>query len=271
MNSTLKALFGNQNLIDINLDLSKNKLGVAGAKAIAEVFSAGENLAGLDISDNFIREQGACAIIGSLSQNVKRIVLDYNFPAGSSNSLGHTLSALIEGHPALFSISVKGQTEKRLNYEALQPFVHGLAKNSTLGELDISDNLLGDFAISEISNSLRSNKGLLELRMDSNNATFAAYQSIRQTLNVNTTLANIPFPSADFSRDIAANSKVIHYEEKFQEVLFQIRDITADRRKKTGISANLDLLNVFEFDKKWLTPSGIPISLKKSSTRIIGN
>jgi len=237
-------------------------LGTAGAKMIADVFSAGMNLAGLDISDNFVREQGACAIIGSLSKNIKRLVLDYNFPAGSSNTLGGALAALIEGHAALFSISIKGQPEKRLNFEALEPFMQSLSKNSTLGELDISDNLLGDLAIAEVANSLRTNKGLLELRVDSNNGTYAAYQALRNTLNINTTLCSVPFPGVDFVKDVNANSKVPHYEEKFQETLFQIRDITAERRRKGGIHS-LDLLNDFEFDKRWITPTGIPPPLKK--------
>eukprot|EP00759_Apiculatamorpha_spiralis_P019609 PhF_6_TR25494/c0_g1_i2/m.35481 len=75
----------------------------------------------------------------------------------------------------------------------------GLGLNTSLVELDLSDNNLRDAGAVALASALRGNRTLTSLRFDRNNVSLQGYEALRGSLYGNKKLCVFPRPSSDIS------------------------------------------------------------------------
>ena len=166
------ALRKNVTLKSLNLSKQVTKFGPKGAKAIADGVLGGMPLESLDISGNGLGYEGAEHLAAAL-KNIKPTfwgtLQKLNI---SSNNLGR------KGAKAMATC---------------------LAKNTTLHELDMSWNNLGQMKTNEkdpvgirvISNAMKKNKGLKVLNLSGNNMSNRGATFISEMLQENKTLVSL--------------------------------------------------------------------------------
>lgn len=239
----LGALFKNPRLQGLHIDLSRSGIGPKEMSALGTTLQQGGNLHTLNMADNLIRASGGMTLLQSLQPSIVRLILDGNFEEEADNfTFCQTLGSFLNSHPSLTALSIAGRP-KRILGTAIVPFFKELQGNTSLIELDLSFNQMGDAAFTLLCNSLRNNTGLKTLQVDGNLVGVNGYLAFLQMLDVNKTLAYLFFPVQDFG---------MFGSVKFREVITDIQYLTYRRAdlalKRTAMTT------IFDFNLRWPTP-----------------
>merc|ERR1712137_1229219 len=116
---------------------------------------------------------------------------------------------------SLRSISIAGGFGK-----VAIPFINYLHNSSTLLELDVSSNLIGDEAASAISEMLRTNTSLVRLKCDANNISPSGWKMILASFMHNHSLLEMEFPWHDYARYSSISGDKL---DEFRSVLIDIQ------------------------------------------------
>ncbi|WP_375333338.1 hypothetical protein [Candidatus Tisiphia endosymbiont of Xenochironomus xenolabis] len=158
--SIAEALKNNKTLTI--LDLSSNFIGDEGAKAIAEALKKNKTLTSLNLSSNFIGAEGTKAIVEAL--------LVYNSTLASLNlSLNNIkdgavelIAKMLESNRTLTNFDL---SHNRITVEGIKAIVESLKNNKTLTNLELSYNCIGAEGIKAIAEMLESNTTLVNINL----------------------------------------------------------------------------------------------------------
>ena len=190
-----EGLKSNSTLVD--LDVSWNYITCKGASAFGEALEVNDALQKLDISDNRISDDGAIALSECLEAN----------------------STLIELKMSSNNISCKVADKK-------------FYMNNALQKLDISSNKISDDGTIALSDCLRANTTLREVKMSGNNVTLKIISAIAKSIEVNYSILQ----KLDISNSKISDSGIIAFS-KYLHISLTELDISGNDITYQGASA----------------------------------
>jgi Ran GTPase-activating protein (RanGAP) involved in mRNA processing and transport len=196
--SIVSAIVKNKRLTDVELDLSENEFGPSGSLVLSRVIKDSNNIRTLNLADCKLKAKGVASLLDALSNSIDTLILDENVPHDEIENTCKRLGDFIAKVP-LRKLSLVGSTKCQLR-RSIVPLFNYIKTSQTLLELDISNNAIGDYGASELSDVIAENKSLISLHIDNNNFTITAFQAIHSAMKYNRTLYHIPFPMEDFER-----------------------------------------------------------------------
>lgn len=226
---------------DLSINIASNSLGSKNAALIADVLRIMKNIRVLDISNNNLGK-GCEAVISSIQDCLTVLIMDDNLNVTTNNetaSVAQALAGLLESNQNLIKLSISnGKLKGKIRGEMMEKFFNALRYNSTLLELDISDNSMKDSTFSMFCKDLRENTGLKTLKCDGNNITLSGHQCLLRAINYNKTLTSISFPIKDAKSDA-----------KQHQICLEIIQLAS----KNGDHVNID--DPFVFYQNWDIPT----------------
>ena len=250
----LDSLLSNISIEEGGLILSLNRLGLKGKRYEAiknTLISYSSKISELSLNENGISLSDSIIYDISEFANLKKVSLAVNFTK-KMVGIGKALSLFLD-HSNITSLNISGNSEtgQKIGGYALEteaiPFIKGLYTNSSLKELDISGNLIGDEGIKMICEILREPTSSIQIiNIDNNNIT--SIETINDFLDSaaeSSSMIDAVFPVDDIY-NILCNSGNQENQSEI-ELISQKRQIvqkvTMNNRSKAGLNSVLSLLN----------------------------
>jgi len=169
------------------LDLSKNKIGVEGAKLIGEALKTNTTLTELDLSNSNIEVEGAKVIGEALGINTTLTQLCLGW-----NNIGVEGSKVIgEALKTNTKLTELDLSHNNVGIEGARVIGEVLKTNTTLTELDLSHNNIEYEGARVIGEALKTNTTLTKLYLSKNNIGVEGAKVISEVLKTNTTLTKL--------------------------------------------------------------------------------
>ncbi|XP_039988071.1 capping protein, Arp2/3 and myosin-I linker protein 2 [Xiphias gladius] len=201
----LQGLATNTRLFGLELDLSSCELRSAGAQVIQEHISEARAIKSLDISDNgFENDMVTLVLSVGRCHSLRRLALGRNFAMKSRalTDVLHRIAQLIQDEECpLQSLSVCDSKLKT----GMHILLSALGGHTSLAELDISGNNIGDTGAKMLAKALMNNIRLRTLTWDRNNVTARGFQDLADALERNFTLQQVSLPLADITQSYRSN------------------------------------------------------------------
>ncbi|KJE90660.1 hypothetical protein CAOG_01933 [Capsaspora owczarzaki ATCC 30864] len=173
------------------LDLCKQQIGNAEAKAIAEAIKVNTTMTELDLSGNLIADVGARAIAEAVRANCTLTVVDL-----TENRIGdagaRAIAETLKVNKTLIDLDLN---DNQIGAAGAQAIADGLKVNKTLIELSLAKNPIGDDGAQAIADALKVNTTLTELYLWENQITCTGAQALAEVLKANTTLTELDMGS----------------------------------------------------------------------------
>eukprot|EP01129_Flabellula_baltica_P006665 TRINITY_DN2518_c0_g1_i4.p1 TRINITY_DN2518_c0_g1~~TRINITY_DN2518_c0_g1_i4.p1 ORF type:complete len:738 (-),score=116.85 TRINITY_DN2518_c0_g1_i4:1218-3431(-) len=235
----LYALFQNEYLSDLWIDISRNDIEKEGADQIEKCLRLANNLYALDISKNRLGAIGVRTVVNSLPLTVGRLILDDNITHNDVNLIDATesIGKLLQTNRRISHLSVAGSED--YFGSSLSRFFRDL-KHSSVVELNISGNQIGDFAFSILMKSIKKSRSLKCLKFDGNMLSLNSYLSLDNILNTNYSLTYIEYPI----KDLTQNGISIQF--------LQVVSSITSKLERNGVYEDF---NNFEFKRDRMIPS----------------
>ncbi|KAK8386958.1 hypothetical protein O3P69_017970 [Scylla paramamosain] len=198
LKNVLLGLACNENISEVDLDLSSNHLGATGAQILESCIHGVRCLAALDISDNGLETQlGPVVAAISKNKSIKKLNIGRNLNSIKSKHVYHVMEAVVqmiqEEDCVLESLFIN---DSRLKTD-LHNLLNALGSNHCLQNLDISGNYMGDSGARLLAKALQINSKLQYISYDRNNVTLQGYSDIAYALQSNYSVKFLPFPVHD--------------------------------------------------------------------------
>ncbi|XP_050700558.1 F-actin-uncapping protein LRRC16A-like isoform X6 [Eriocheir sinensis] len=198
LKNVLLGLACNENISEVDLDLSSNHLGATGAQILESCIHGVRCLAELDISDNGLETQlGPVVAAISKNKSIKKLNIGRNLNNIKSKHVYHVMEAVVqmiqEEDCVLESLFIN---DSRLKTD-LHNLLNALGSNHCLQNLDISGNYMGDSGARLLAKALQINSKLQFISYDRNNVTLQGYSDIAYALQSNFSVKFMPFPVHD--------------------------------------------------------------------------
>ncbi|KAN0041978.1 hypothetical protein ACTFIV_004534 [Dictyostelium citrinum] len=255
----------NRKIANISLNLSHNALGAREATLMSKSISGCRYLEALDISNNRLNCRSLMELLNAIKNidqfNLHELNIANNYFAQGpeGDQLCQQLAHLINTFPTIRTLNISGG--KYPLSKSLTPLLESLVKNSSLKELDISDNGLGDSMASIIGEMLRENTSLIYLNLDNNQFGLSGWTAIAQPLlfDINRTLNHLIFPKTlasaytstliqNFASTLQSFGALSKEKRNQIILLFQkMQDKLAENRFETSV---LDSVYVSEYFNK---------------------
>jgi Ran GTPase-activating protein (RanGAP) involved in mRNA processing and transport len=208
LKTVLADVSSNMYLNELDLCISENRIGAAGAKLLAPILRNATGIKKVDLSEMDFGPDGVQVICQSLGENNKLEHLDISgnfigkvpFEAGVEalkqliNTEGSTLNSLV----------VRGGKTGPLR-ESVINFLMGMTKNETLTSLDVSDNHFGLRGTLALGKALQTNKKLTSLKWDGSDTPYQGFEHFARSLSTNHALKHMPLPVLDISNALRTN------------------------------------------------------------------
>ena len=173
----------------------------SGSTKFAEAIQVPTTLQKLNISNNWIHDDGAIAISNSLKYNI--------------------------------SLQQLNMSKNNITSEGAMYIAEAIQVNSTLEKLDLSSNAISNDGATTISDSLQLNSSLLELNMSRSEITSLGAKYIAEAIQVNTTLEKLNLSSNAISNNgAAAIGESLQFNSSLQELNISKNKITSEGQKK---------------------------------------
>ncbi|XP_066939538.1 F-actin-uncapping protein LRRC16A isoform X28 [Macrobrachium rosenbergii] len=198
LKNVLLGLACNENISEVELDLSSNQLGGTGAQILESCIHGVRCLSALDISDNGLESQLG-PVVDAISKNksIKKLDLGRNLINIKSKHVYPVVESIVkmiqEEDCVLESLSIN---DSRLKTD-LHNLLNALGSNHCLRNLDISGNYMGDSGARLLAKALQINSKLQYISYDRNNVTLQGYSDIAYALQSNYSVKFMPFPVHD--------------------------------------------------------------------------
>ncbi|ELR15193.1 myosinI binding protein, putative [Acanthamoeba castellanii str. Neff] len=207
----IKAIIGNNFITDFQLDLAANKLGVLGANMLAGLAAEITTIKSLDLTDNDFGDEGMSIIADGLCHNssLRELHLGDNWTRNKTKARSQAVDNLIElisSECPLHKLDLSCKVADNQIKTDILPFIYSLATNDTLKELDISGNAMGDKGGIALGKAFQINRTLKSLIWDRNGTRYAGFLGLKNGLERNNVLVNMPVPVFDIS-DLLKNEK----------------------------------------------------------------
>jgi len=205
----IRALSGNSELEQLDLDLSGNALGVVGANLLALELKQFVSLAVLHVADNAFKDKGLAILCDALSENDRLAKLDlsdnFDFVAFRKSKLASSLFAealgnLVASDKCRITHLKLRSTQKATQMKGeLSPILVDLGENGSVCELDLTGQSLEYQGFVGLTKMLQLNRSVRTLFIDDNGIDFQCLRSLLQALSRNKTLQLLPLPVNDFA------------------------------------------------------------------------
>ena len=146
------------------LKLGGNRIGVAGAAALARALGANRSLGTLSLADNRLGDAGGAAMAGALRHNMTLTTLHLGGCGLGPEGAAALAAALISSN----GLQQLRLCRNPLGEEGATPLAAALTRNHGLRSLDLTATRLGDGAALRLGVALPLNHGLRCLRLDDN-------------------------------------------------------------------------------------------------------
>nr|XP_045600771.1 F-actin-uncapping protein LRRC16A-like isoform X17 [Procambarus clarkii] len=198
LKNVLLGLACNENISEVDLDLSSNQLSATGAQILESCIHGVRCLSALDISDNGLETQlGPVVAAISKNKSIKKLNIGRNLNNIKSKHVYHVMESVVqmiqEEDCVLESLSIN---DSRLKTD-LHNLLNALGSNHCLQSLDISGNYMGDSGARLLAKALQINSKLQYISYDRNNVTLQGYSDIAYALQSNYSVKFMPFPVHD--------------------------------------------------------------------------
>lgn len=138
------------------------------------------------------------------------------------------LGEFINNAPQVISLSLVGDSRKRFK-DSLSAFFIALINNTTLKELDIQDNKMGDVGMFTLAKALQINKSLISLHIDKNEIGLNGFLVLQDVLTkYNQTLQYMPFPHFDVEK-AKINLENPYKKQQLTEIMLFIQTLLNSR------------------------------------------
>ncbi|KAL8180583.1 UNVERIFIED_CONTAM: hypothetical protein K2H54_029122 [Gekko kuhli] len=167
-----------------DIDLSENRLGIKGAKALSAVLQENTTLVTLKLSGNELNDQAAKYLAGALLTNNKLESLDLSHNA-FGESAGEVLGATIAENAGMKELNLSWNCFRGQGAVAV---AKGLGANIFLQVLDLSYNGFGNKGAAALGEALKINNVLEELNVGNNRISLEGALCLALGLKENKTL-----------------------------------------------------------------------------------
>eukprot|EP01096_Ripella_sp_DP13-Kostka_P007306 TRINITY_DN265_c1_g1_i1.p1 TRINITY_DN265_c1_g1~~TRINITY_DN265_c1_g1_i1.p1 ORF type:complete len:1011 (+),score=465.83 TRINITY_DN265_c1_g1_i1:119-3151(+) len=244
----LTAVSANQSLSKTNVNFAGNLVTPDSAYAFAGMISPHCNIHTLDLSDSKFDEMAAIQVIESLARcamHLDTLVLN-NFCANiaseqSSINIGNSIAQMIDTNASIQTLRMVGVSKSLMaafttdgSKTIVMTVVQKLKTNSSLKELDISNNRLGDPLASSLGDLLRVNRSLLRLNCDSNRITLSGWQSVAYALRANNTVQLVDYPLQDVQRCFSQFTNSLKKQKLLVDLMFEIDSLCRRNEANSG-------------------------------------
>ncbi|PRP85610.1 PKD domain-containing protein [Planoprotostelium fungivorum] len=193
----------------VNLDLSGNTGSPASLSK--SLFECTFSIYTLNLSGCHLKGKGLATVLASLEKSCAHLTeLDIGRNLGASSEgldYAPALASYVINSPQLKRLSVRGG-HGCSNRHALWQLFLNLHQNTTLQELTMENNSIGDRIFTHLVEALKTNTGLKVLRMDGNDLTLTGYQCLSAIIGKqNKTLQHIPTPQRDIDNALVGLNK----------------------------------------------------------------
>ncbi|EGC32842.1 hypothetical protein DICPUDRAFT_37697 [Dictyostelium purpureum] len=196
----------NENIKKFCLNVSNNQI-IKNPSTFVSAVEFLNSVHTLNISNIPIGYKTLIRVIDSIRiycKELNTLILDSTFAGTHTDKEGfdfiNEVKQLLDETKGLKGLSMAGG-DSFIQLKYLVPLMGYLANsNSTLEQLNISNNHLGDLLAPYLANLFEKNSTLKSIQIDRNNFTINTYQTILLGIQNNHTLVNIPFPTIDFEK-----------------------------------------------------------------------
>jgi leucine-rich repeat-containing protein 16 len=221
----LSAVAGNAMLSAVSVAISRNKLGTAGARAIAKIAEKLANIDKLDVSDNAFGEDGITILCKGLCDAPKLMTLDismnFDGPHKTNDKRGPQRALMIEtvfmemcdvneSKCPIEHLVMAGDGGSRKGSLSLgvgaNEVCYSMTTNEQLRSLDLSGHGFGDKGASAAGRMVTTNETLESFFWDDNNVTLPGFEAFFRGLRKNVTLSRCPLPISDIAAAMKQNS-----------------------------------------------------------------
>ena len=197
----------------------------------------------LDLSSTKLNEKTLISIIEAISNyatGLTTLVLNDLFSPITGHIPGarvaHLLADMTLLLPNLTSLSLANNAASFFGSDAdniLTPFLQRMHRNSTVLQLNLSGNRMGDKLAVAVAEMLRYNTCLVDLSLDDNRTTITGFQAIEYSLHRNRTLQKFDSPITDIKRSLTSLSNETK-EKKLLSILSKIQLAVFFNRQSNG-------------------------------------
>ncbi|XP_022103389.1 F-actin-uncapping protein LRRC16A-like isoform X2 [Acanthaster planci] len=196
----LMGIGGNDNLRDVELDLSCNELKTEGGQVVAGSIAYVNNITTLNLSDNDLNLE-LVRLIDWIGQNRSLQSLDISKNMGGLKykqllKVLDTIVQVVQNEG--LSLHTLSLADNKMKFETIQ-IINALGSNTTLTSIDISGNGMGDIGARMLAKALQLNTKLHTVKLDGNGITAVGFTDLANALEKNYTLKYMPTPVNDVS------------------------------------------------------------------------
>ena len=193
-----EALKGNTNLT--KLDLSNNYISDQGAAGLAEALKQNTGLARLDLASNKIYDDGAAVLAEALKQNTSltRLYLANNMIRGHGTA---RLAEALKGNTNLRRLNL---SKNQISDQDAAGLAEALKQNGSLTRLDLAGNTIHDDGAAGLAEALKHNTSLTQLDLGDNSISDQGAAGLAEALKQSTSLTRLHLSENSISDQGAA-------------------------------------------------------------------
>ncbi len=217
----LLGLACNENTANVELNLSNNSLGAAGATVIESCVGGVKCVSRLDLSDNSIEAEMAGVMQGvARSHSILSLNVSRNMTGAKPKHLPAVMESIVQLIQDEETVLQKlNLSDCKLKAE-INNVINALGSNQCLQHLDISGNMMGDVGARLLAKALQINTRLRIVNLDRNGITLQGYTDITYALQSNYAMRHIPFPTFDMQPFVKTHpDRVDGLVHRMQELL----------------------------------------------------
>ncbi|KAK3597571.1 hypothetical protein CHS0354_018165 [Potamilus streckersoni] len=217
----LLGLGSNRNLSGLHLNISGLDLTNQAFQYLQNCLSAVTTICSLDVSNISLNETDLCTLLSCIGQNkeIKHLYIGRllnNMKPKNMNTVLEGLVHLIQDEDSsLESLSLADSKLKT----SMNMIINSLGSNTSLTEIDISGNQMGDLGARMLAKALQINNKLKVINWDNNNTTAQGFEDIAAALEKNYTVKKMPIPVHDASAALKQSERTEAALQKIESLL----------------------------------------------------
>eukprot|EP00339_Tiarina_fusa_P022295 CAMPEP_0117019394 /NCGR_PEP_ID=MMETSP0472-20121206/14897_1 /TAXON_ID=693140 ORGANISM="Tiarina fusus, Strain LIS" /NCGR_SAMPLE_ID=MMETSP0472 /ASSEMBLY_ACC=CAM_ASM_000603 /LENGTH=674 /DNA_ID=CAMNT_0004724365 /DNA_START=530 /DNA_END=2554 /DNA_ORIENTATION=- len=207
------SLSSNSHLSEIKYNLAENTISSNCIQAIFGPLQRSWVLHTLDLSNCKLSDSVCLALCTAIQETreckIERLVLDdakldsILLSQKTAQLVGDALGTMLQQQPSIKSISLSSGYSVNI----LFPLFQRLQNNTSLQELNISNNKLGDSGASALASLIQNNNSLVSILCDGNNFTLPGFYAIGLTVKQSKTIQRFDIPWNDLTQNISSSGK----------------------------------------------------------------
>jgi hypothetical protein len=168
------------------LNLSKNKIGDAGAEELSKGIAQNSSLSELNLEDNQIGDHGVNTLAANIAAKPTLTSVNLN-----GNKIGASGAKAIAEHLGNSPLPHLNLNKNNLGDEGAQAIAQFLKTNKTVSHVNLSGNGIGDRGAAALCQALGSDALVTDIDLSNNNIGLDGALAVQQLLQHNSNVANV--------------------------------------------------------------------------------